>query len=101
MGRSDGGGGSRPGKFRGGRSREGRQSSLVAAARRTATPARTDGVAAGSFALFLLPNGWPRLRPLDPLGIPAPAPPKALVDDMGGEGDVFEKLREPLGEEEE
>jgi hypothetical protein len=32
----------------------------------------TGGVAVGSFALFLLPSGWPRLLPPDPLGPPAP-----------------------------
>jgi hypothetical protein len=42
----------------------------------------TSGVAAGSFTLFLLPNGRPRLRPLDLPGPPAPAPPKAPIDDM-------------------
>jgi hypothetical protein len=42
----------------------------------------TGGVAARSFALFLLSNGRPRLRLPDPLGAPALAPPRALVDDM-------------------
>jgi hypothetical protein len=42
----------------------------------------TGGVAAGSFTLFLLPNGRPCLRPPDLLGTPAPAPPRAPVDDM-------------------
>jgi hypothetical protein len=42
----------------------------------------TASVVAGSFALFLLPNGRPHLSPPDPLGTPAPAPPRAPVDDM-------------------
>jgi hypothetical protein len=46
----------------------------------------TGGVAVGTFALFLLPNGRPRLRPPDPLGTPALALPKALVDDMEAKG---------------
>jgi hypothetical protein len=61
----------------------------------------TGGVAVGSFTLFLLPNGRPRLRPPDPLGAPAPAPLRALDDDIGGKGAEREMLREPLGEEEE
>jgi hypothetical protein len=56
----------------------------------------TGGVTAGTFALFLLPNGWPHLRPPDLLGTPALAPPKASVDDMEAK-----RLRELLGEEEE
>jgi hypothetical protein len=42
----------------------------------------TIGVAVGSFTLFLLPSGRPRLRPPVPLGTSAPAPLRALVDDM-------------------
>jgi hypothetical protein len=42
----------------------------------------TGGVAAGSFALFLLPNRRPRLRLPDPLGTPAPTPLRAVVDDI-------------------
>jgi hypothetical protein len=42
----------------------------------------TGGVTARSFTLFLLPNEWPRLRPLDPPGPPALAPLGAPVDDM-------------------
>jgi hypothetical protein len=42
----------------------------------------TGSVAAGSFALFLLLNGRPRLRPPGLLGPLAPAPPKIPVDDM-------------------
>jgi hypothetical protein len=61
----------------------------------------TGGVAARSFAPFLLPNGRPRLRPPDPLGAPASAPLRAPDDDIGGEGAEWEMLREPLGEEEE
>jgi hypothetical protein len=41
------------------------------------------GVAAGSFALFLLPNGRPRLCPPDLLGAPALAPLRAPDDDIG------------------
>jgi hypothetical protein len=42
----------------------------------------TDGVAAGSFTLFQLPNGQPCLCPLDLPGPPPPAPSKAPIDDM-------------------
>jgi hypothetical protein len=42
----------------------------------------TGGVAVGPLALFLVPSGRPRLRPLDPPGPPAPGPPGAPVDDM-------------------
>jgi hypothetical protein len=42
----------------------------------------TGGVIVGSFTFFLLPNGRPRLHPLDPSGPPAPAPPRAPIDDM-------------------
>jgi hypothetical protein len=59
------------------------------------------GVAAGSFTLFLLPNGWPRLRLPNPLGALAPAPLRAPDDDIGGKGAEREMLREPLSEEEE
>jgi hypothetical protein len=46
----------------------------------------TGGITAGSFTLFWLPSGLPRLRPPDPLGAPAPAPLRALGDDIEGEG---------------
>jgi hypothetical protein len=42
----------------------------------------TGGVAAGSFTLFLLPNGRPCFRPPDPLGAPASAPLRASDDDI-------------------
>jgi hypothetical protein len=45
----------------------------------------TGGVAAGSFTLFLLPNGRSRFRPPDPLGDPALAPLRAPDDDIGAE----------------
>jgi hypothetical protein len=43
----------------------------------------TGGVTAGSFTLFLPPNGRPRLRSPDPLE--APAPLRAPDDDIGAE----------------
>jgi hypothetical protein len=61
----------------------------------------TSGVATGSFALFRLPNGQPRLCPPDPLEAPAPAPLRAPDDDIGGKRAEQEMLREPLGEDEE
>jgi hypothetical protein len=42
----------------------------------------TGSVTAGSFTLFLLSSGRPRLRPPDPLGTPAPVPLRAPVNDM-------------------
>jgi hypothetical protein len=45
----------------------------------------TGGVAAGSFTLFLLPNGRPRFRLPDPLGALVPAPLRAPDDDIGAE----------------
>jgi hypothetical protein len=59
----------------------------------------TGGVAAGTFALFWLLSGRPRLRPPDPLGAPAPAPLKAPSDDIGGGEAEWEKLRQLLGNE--
>jgi hypothetical protein len=45
----------------------------------------TGGVTAGSFTLFLLPNGQPRFRPPDPLGASAPTPLRAPDDNIGAE----------------
>jgi hypothetical protein len=59
----------------------------------------TGGVAAGTFALFWLPCGRPRLRPPDPLGAPALAPLKAPRNDIGGGKAEWEKLRQLLGDE--
>jgi hypothetical protein len=42
----------------------------------------TGGVVAGSFALFLLPNGRPHFRPPDPLGTLVPTPPRTSINDM-------------------
>jgi hypothetical protein len=42
----------------------------------------TNGVAAGSFVMFLLPNGRSRLRPPNLLGAPAPASLRTPVDDI-------------------
>jgi hypothetical protein len=61
----------------------------------------TGGVAAGSFALFLLPNEQPRLRPPDLLGTLAPTPPRAPVDNMEAKKTSWSMLRELIGEEEE
>jgi hypothetical protein len=65
----------------------------------------TGGVTAGSFTLFFLPNGWPRLRPLGSPGPSTSAPPRAPDDDMaraswkeGGAAQQGRRRRKGVGE---
>jgi hypothetical protein len=100
-GRSNGGGGSRPGRLRGGRSRECRQGSLVAAARWAGASVRNRRCRRRVFHPVPAPERAAALAPTRSAGDSSPGSAKSSGRRHGGEGDELEKLREPLGEEEE